>query len=107
MGDLYYIENIGCDDTTHGLARMTDDEFALFKNVVENLNKNSTYGCMPVINVYKIPESFIRPACNNDDTDDTYGILYMNDGQYVLSDYLYSYSLDGGFTYKEGVEKVI
>ena len=104
MSDLYYIENIGCDDTTHGLARMTDDEFALFKNVVENLNKNSTYGCMPVINVYKIPESFIRPACNN---DDTYGILYMNDEQYVLSDYLYSYSLDGGFTYKEGVEKVI
>ena len=39
MTNLYYIENVGCDDTTHGLARMTDEEFAVFKRVVENLNK--------------------------------------------------------------------
>ena len=44
MLNLYYIENMGCDDTTRGLARMTDEEFAVFKRVVENLNKNSTYG---------------------------------------------------------------
>lgn len=39
MTNLYYIENVGCDDTTHGLARMTDEEFEVFKRVVENLNK--------------------------------------------------------------------
>lgn len=31
MTNLYYIQNVGCDDTTHGLARMTDDQFATFK----------------------------------------------------------------------------
>ena len=54
MLNLYYIENMGCDDTTHGLARMSDEEFAVFKRVIENLNKNSTYGCMPTIAVYKM-----------------------------------------------------
>lgn len=64
MTNLYYIENIGCDDTTHGLASMTDEEFVVFKRVVENLNKNSTYECMPTIAVYKISDSFIRQATN-------------------------------------------
>lgn len=104
MTNLYYIKNVGCDDTTYGLARMTDDQFATFKSVIENLNKNSTYRCMPIIEVYKIDDTFVRPASSNDNSD---GILYIGDEQYVLSDYLYSYSLDGGFTYKEGVEKVL
>ena len=104
MTNLYYIENVGCDDTTHGLARMTDDQFATFKSIIENLNKNSTYRCMPIIEVYKIDDTFVRPASSN---DDSYGILYIGDEQYVLSDHLYSYSSDGGFTYKEGVEKVL
>ena len=104
MTNLYYIKNVGCDDTTHGLAHMTDDQFATFKSIIENLNKNSTYRCMPIIEVYKIDDTFVRPASSN---DDSYGILYIGDEQYVLSDYLYSYSLDGGFTYKEGVEKVL
>ena len=104
MGNLYYIENVGCDDTTHGLARMTDDQFATFKNIIENLNKNSTYGCMPTINIYKIDDSFVRPAR---DTDSGYNILYMDDREYVLADYFYDYSIDGGFTFKEGVEQVL
>ena len=104
MANLYYIENNGCDDTTHGLARMTDEEFAVFKRVVENLNKNSTYGCMPIISVYKINDSFVRPATDNDDLD---AILYMASSKYVLSDSICTWSLDNGLELKEGVEKVV
>lgn len=104
MTNLYYIENVGCDDTTHGLARMTDDQFATFKSIIENLNKNSTYRCMPIIEVYKIDDTFVRPASSN---DDSYDILYIGDEQYALSDYIYDYSIDGGFTFKEGVEQVL
>ena len=104
MLNLYYIENVGCDDTTHGLARMTDEEFAVFKRVVENLNKNSTYGCMPTIAVYRINDSFIEPATDDDSKDD---ILYMDDGKYALRDGIYTWSLDSGFSLKEGAEEVI
>ena len=104
MTNLYYIENLGCDDTTHGLARMTDEELAVFKRVVENLNKNSTYGCMPTIAVYKISDSFIRQATDN---DSSWNILYMADGKYALLDSIYAWSMDGGLTLKEGVEEVV
>lgn len=104
MLNLYYIENMGCDATTHGLARMTDEEFAIFKRVAENLNKNSTYGCMPIISVYKINDSFVRLATDNDDLDD---ILYMDSSKYVLSDNICTWSLDNGLELKEGVEKVV
>lgn len=49
LTNLYLIRNCGCDDTTTGLARMTDEEFEFFKTVIENLNRNSPYGCMPMI----------------------------------------------------------
>ena len=104
MTNLYYIENIGCDDTTHGLARMTDEQFAVFKRVVENLNKNSTYGCMPTIAVYKISDSFIRQAADNDISED---ILYIDDSKYTLLDSIYTWSLDSGYALKEGAKKVI
>ena len=83
MLNLYYIENIGCDDTTHGLARMTDEEFTVFKRIVENLNKNSTYGCMPTIDVYRIDEDFIREFTDEDRKDDA---LYLDDKRYVLKE---------------------
>ena len=104
MTNLYYIENNGCDDTTHGLARMTDEEFTVFKRVVKNLNKNSTYGCMPTIAVYKISDSFIRQATNDDSSEN---ILYMADGKYTLLDSIYTWSRDGGLTLKEEVEEVV
>ena len=84
MTNLYYIENVGCDDITRGLARMTDEEFTVFKRVVENLNKNSTYGCMPIIDVYRINDSFIEPVTDDDSNN---CILYMDDGKYVLKKY--------------------
>lgn len=107
MTNLYYIENNGCDDTTHGLTRMTDEEFAVFKRVIENLNKNSTCTCMPTISVYKINDSFVRPATDDDSND---AILYMDDGKYALEDYIYDYNfVDGKYVFglKEGVERAV
>lgn len=104
MTNLYYIENVGCDDTTHGLARMTDEEFAVFKRVVENLNKNSTYGCMPTIEVYRINDSFIRQATDDDSSEN---ILCMPDGDYTLLGSVYAWSPDSGLTLKEGIEEVV
>lgn len=107
MTNLYYIENVGCDDTTHGLARMTDEEFAVFKRVVENLNKNSTYSCMPTIDVYRINDSFIEPATDDDSKDE---ILYMDNGKYVLKKCIHEYGcVDGRVVVflSEGLERVV
>ena len=41
MDNLYYIVNMGCDDETHGLAIISDEEFPRFKQIIEDLNKNS------------------------------------------------------------------
>lgn len=83
MLNLYFIRNCGCDDTTSGLARMTDEEFTFFKNVIEDLNKNSTYGCMPTIEVHKIDEDMIREATDEDDRDN---VLYFGEARYILKD---------------------
>lgn len=83
MANLYYIRNVGCDDTTCGLARMTDDELNFFKRVIENLNKNSTYGCMPTIAVYKIDEDMLIEPNEGDMKED---IMHLDDREYVLKD---------------------
>lgn len=75
---LYYICNEGCDDTTEGLAIISDEDFPKFKKIIEELNMNSTYECMPTIAVYKIDESMIREY-----TDDMYGDpMYLNGKRY-------------------------
>lgn len=81
MDKLYYIENCGCDDTTHGLVRISDEDFPKFKTFIENLNKNSTYGCMPRIHVYEIDESDIHPLTEDDCDSDK---LYFNDQIYAV-----------------------
>jgi hypothetical protein len=61
MSKLYLIENSGCDDETTGLVRFNDEgEFCHFKDIIENLNANSYYGCMPKINVYEILEEDVK-----------------------------------------------
>ena len=50
---LYFIENMGCDATTRGLIELTDVELTNFCNFIYHLNKNSYYGCMPKISIYK------------------------------------------------------
>ncbi len=52
--NLYFIVNSGCDASTYGLARISDEDFPRFKAFIEDLNKNSYYGCMPRISVYII-----------------------------------------------------
>lgn len=91
MNNLYYIRNVGCDDETVGLAQIPDEYFPKFKEIIENLNKNSTYGCMPVIKVYKIDESVIR-AANEEDGD--WRILYLEDKKYVLKDNFWNLQSD-------------
>lgn len=83
MTNLYLIRNCGCDDTTHGLARMTDEQFKFFKTVIENLNKNSTYGCMPTIDVHKLNEDLLRESTDEDSIEN---MLYLDDCKYVLKD---------------------
>lgn len=104
MSELYYIRNIGCDDSTHGLAIIPDKMLPLFKSIVINLNKNSQCGCMPTIEVYKIDESFVRLAT---ESDDPYTILYMTGGDYVLVKEIGFYDIDTNeFKFTEGVERV-
>ena len=84
MTNLYYIKNVGCDDT-RGLAIIPDEFWDIFKTTIENLNKNSSYGCMPKIEVYKIDENMIKEA-TKDDTK--YDIMYLNGNKYVLNEYV-------------------
>lgn len=96
MDNLYYVRNCGCDDETTGLVRISDKDFPKFKTFIENLNKNSTYGCMPTIFVYKIvDEALIREAT---DEDADYKCLYLDDKVYVTTGYI---------PCEEGVEQVI
>lgn len=81
MVNLYYIENRGCDDT-RGLAIIPDEFWDIFEATIENLNKNSTYGCMPRITVYKIDETMIREAIEE---DRDYEVMYLNGSKYVLN----------------------
>ena len=73
---LYFVENVGCDDCTRGLVRVSDDDFPKFKEFIENLNKNSTYGCMPTIIAFEISEEQIKEIVYDPN------ISYMSD-EYV------------------------
>lgn len=105
MDNLYYIVNMGYDDETHGLAIISDEEFPRFKQIIEDLNKNSQYGRMPTISIYKIDGGLIRPA---NDTDSAYDILYLNNAKYVLAKYIWRLRPNGrGIELVKGVEKVL
>lgn len=97
MDKLYYVRNIGCDDETMGLARISDEDFPKFKTFVENLNKNSTYGCMPVIEVYRVTEDMIIEVGKNDDSDD-WKRLYLDNKIYQMKD---------EYRWCDGLERVI
>lgn len=47
----YFIENVGCDDTTYDEFEFTEDEFEFLNKVFEKLNRNSSYPCKPTIYV--------------------------------------------------------
>lgn len=91
---VYYIENCGCDDTTHGLVRISDEDFPKFKEFIENLNKNSHYGCMPTIDVYKVSMDEFREVVYIPG-------LFRGDDGWVDRDYLFH--LDGKtYTFTDG-----
>ena len=87
MTNLYYIENVGCDDLTKGLAIIPDEFWDIFQTMIEDLNKNSTYGCMPKIAVYRIDETMIKKLTEN---DEEYDAIYLNGSKYVLNSPLLS-----------------
>ena len=96
--NLYFLANQGCDATTYGLARISDDEFPRFKTIIENLNKNSYYGCMPVISVYRININDLKEIKYNpkaEPWDDDYvnadDVFYLDDKTYTFSEKYFSY----------------
>lgn len=99
MEELYYIRNLGCDDETRGLAIIPKEFFNTFKEIIENLNENSQYGCMPTIDVFKIDKNVLREAT---DDDKDYNILHLGTKKYVLKKKLYDLH-----NFMKGVEKVI
>ena len=96
--NLYLIENQGCDATTLGLAIVSDDDFPKFKSFIENLNKNSYYGCMPVISVFKISMDDVREFDYNPKvewSDDDYvskdEVFYLDGKTYTFAEKYFSY----------------
>ncbi len=98
MSNLYFIENQGCDAATYGLTRISNEDFPKFKAFVENLNKNSYYGCMPVISVYRISMDDLKEINYNADAeiwDDDYvdkdNVFYLDDKTYIFAEKYFSY----------------
>lgn len=96
--NLYFIANQGCDATTYGVARISDEDFPKFKTLIENLNKNSYYGCMPTISVYKISMNDLREftdnpnaECWDDDYVDQDSTFYLDGKTYTFADKYFSY----------------
>lgn len=52
----YQIINSGCDDTTIGTFALTEKQYGFLRILFEELNKNSTYRCMPTIEIYPVQE---------------------------------------------------
>lgn len=103
--NLYYIENKGCDATTYGLVRISDEDFPKFKNFIENLNRNSTYQCMPVIRAFKIPEDAIEEVTDVDKSDPYISYLLSGDDSMYLDSKVYrlndDYTTSGCFGTKK------
>lgn len=102
MNNLYYIVNTGYNDETCGFAIISDEEFPHFKQIVEDLNKNS-HRYMPTISIYKIDESFIRPA---NDTDNSYAVFYLGGKEYTFVKNIWDWDCMG-IRLAKGVEKVL
>jgi hypothetical protein len=49
MDKLYMVNNCGCDDTTKCIIKISEEQFKFLNNVLGEINKYSSYGCMPKI----------------------------------------------------------
>lgn len=90
---LFFITNSGCDDSTHGLAELTYNEFIKFNEIIDNLNSNSTYSCMPTINCEETEWRFFmeyderrRAAKDKDDWE------FVESEKFPLNGKVYTYS---------------
>ena len=83
---LYLVANEGCDDTTLGIVRISDEAFPKFKEFIENLNRNSTCRCMPIIEVFKAKDGAFMEIEYNPD-------LSIGDDDYIEPRYIFY--LDG------------
>lgn len=45
---------VGCDDTTRAVVEMTIDEAAFLTRLIQSVNTNSRYGCMPIMTAERI-----------------------------------------------------
>jgi len=87
---LYFIENMGCDATTFGIIELTDNELKKIVEMCSNLNKNSTYGCMPVISIYRTKWEYFKEVTNlngecwDDDFVDKEERYYINNKCYTF-----------------------
>ena len=92
---LYFIANAGCDATTYGIARISDEDFPKFKTIIENLNQNSYYGCMPTIQVFNISPEMLK-QCNKDKDDIDLERIYHLDGKTFTwaDEYFHIYDLE-------------
>lgn len=50
---LYMIKNNGCDDTTTSVMKLTKSEYRTLSRFIRKNNKNSTYVCQPVVEIFK------------------------------------------------------
>lgn len=82
---LVLIVNSGCDATTKGLVEVNEKELNLLCETFYFLNKNSSYSCMPTIELYKIQEDKLRelPLIGDleEEVFDTDDVLYFKNGK--------------------------
>lgn len=50
---LYMIRNMGCDDTTTSVMKLSDKEYKLLLRFIKKNNSNSIYYCQPTIEIFK------------------------------------------------------
>ena len=50
----YEISNVGCDDITEGIFEFTEEQAEFLNKVFTELNKISSYGCMPTIYIKEV-----------------------------------------------------
>ena len=102
--NLYFIVNSGCDASTFGLARISDEDFPRFKAFIEDLNKNSYYGCMPRISVYIIDPIDLKEI-DYDPSLPHYEQEVLREYVFYLGDKTYTFS-NPNFSYSSELELV-
>ena len=98
---LYFVANAGCDATTYGLVKLNDEDFEKFKSFITNLNKNSYYGCMPTISVYKISMNELKEIDYNPNLDYWDDDYVRRDDVFYLDGKTYTFAKEDFFYYGE------